>query len=72
MNSYPRWPVGGSVARGNSTFARNRHQVLPGQRVHVHVRDERQGCSQGVRHQKECACAWVCSHWHAFQDGKWV
>lgn len=29
LKSSPLWPVGGSVARGISTFASNRHQVLP-------------------------------------------
>lgn len=55
MGASPICPVGGSVARGIATFVCNRNQVL---KVNMCIRDERQGCSQGVRHQKKGMC--VC------------
>lgn len=53
MDTSPIRPVGGSAARGIATFVCNRNQVL---KVNMCIRDERQGCSQGVRHQKKGMC----------------
>lgn len=55
LNTSPICPEGGSAAREIATFVWN--QVLK-VNMSLYTRDERPGCSQGVRHQKKGMC--VC------------